>query len=355
MTLNLTKAEFNAAAQEFGIHLGAVKGGLTDSIKRQLAQDMAMDAQPTLVTTSNSGIPFFLANYFDPDLIEVLVTPNKAAVILGEAKKGDWTTRTGIFPIVERTGEVSSYGDYSNNGSTGFNSNFPERQNYLYQTITQWGELELEMSALAKIDAAAQKNIASAVVMSKFENNAYFFGIAGLQNYGLLNDPNLASPIAPGVKTFNTGVGPWITNGVVTAQPQEVYADIQALFLQLVNQSGGLVDMETKMTLALSPASSVALSATNVTFATNVIDLVKKNFPNIRIETATQYATTAGNVVQLIADSVEGQDAGYCAFSEKMRAHPIIRELSSFKQKKTGGVWGAVIRQPFAIAQMIGV
>lgn len=355
MSLNLTKAEFNAAAQEFGIHLGSVKGGLTDSIKRQLAADMAMDAQPTLVTTSNSGIPFFLANYFDPDLIEVLVTPNKAAVIFGEAKKGDWTTRTGIFPIVERTGEVSSYGDYSQNGSAGFNSNFPERQNYLYQTIVQWGELELEMSALAKIDAAAQKSIASAVVMSKFENNAYFFGIAGLQNYGLLNDPTLAAPIAPGVKTFNTGVGPWITNGAVTAQPQEVYADIQALFLQLVNQSGGLVDMETKMTLALSPASSVALSATNVTFATNVIDLVKKNFPNIRVETATQYATTAGNVVQLIADSVEGQDTGYCAFSEKLRAHPIIRDLSSFKQKRTGGVWGSVIRQPFAIAQMIGV
>jgi hypothetical protein len=346
-----TQAEYKSASEIYGIHLGATKGVLNNAVKRQ----MAMDAQPSLVTTSNAGIPFFLANYFDPDLIEVLVTPNKAAVILGEAKKGDWTTRTAIFPIVERTGEVSSYGDYSNNGVAGFNANFPERQNYLYQVITQWGELELEMTALARIDTAAQKNIASAIVMSKFENQAYFYGIAGLQNYGLLNDPSLSAPIAPGYKTFNTGNGPWITNGQVTAQPQEVYADIQALFLQLVLQSGGLVDMETSMVLAMSPASSVALTATNVTFATNVIDLVKKNFPNIRVETAIQYSATAGNSVQLIAENVEGQDSGYCAFSEKMRAHPIIRDLSSFKQKKTGGVWGSVIRIPFAFASMLGV
>ena len=45
------------------------------------AQDggFACDAQPTLVTTSNSGIPAFLTTYIDPKLIEVLVAPMKAA------------------------------------------------------------------------------------------------------------------------------------------------------------------------------------------------------------------------------------------------------------------------------------
>ncbi len=62
-----------------------------------------------------------------------------------------------------------------------------------------------------------------------------------------------------------------------------------------------------------------------------------------------------GNLVQLIAEDVEGQDTGYCAFNEKMRAHPVIRAASSFKQKVTSGVWGAIIRQPAAIAGMLGV
>lgn len=319
---------------------------------------LAMDAQPALVTVSNSGIPAYLANYIDPDLIKVLVTPNRAAQILGEAKKGDWVTHTATFPVIENTGEVSSYGDYSENGSVGANANFPQRQAYHYQTITQWGEKQLETYSLAKIDYAARLNIASAMVLDKFQNQTYFFGVAGLQNYGLLNDPNLSAPIAPGAKAFNSNAsGPWITNGQVTATSQEIYNDVQALFLELVNQSGGLIEMDSPLVLAMSPSTSVALTATNATFATNVYDMLKKNFPKIRFETAVQYAnpTGAGNLVQLIAPEVDGQETGFCAFTEKMRAHAIVRKTSSFLQKKSQGSWGAVIRQPFAIAQLVGV
>lgn len=324
-----------------------------------MAEDaMAMDAQPALVTISNSGIPSYLANYIDPELIRVLVTPNRAAEILGEAKKGDWVTMTATFPIIENTGEVSSYGDYNENGSVGANANFPQRQSYHYQTMTQWGEKQLETYSLAKIDYASRLNIASAIVLDKFQNNTYFFGVAGLQNYGLLNDPSLSPPIAPGNKAYNTNTsGPWITNGQVTATSSEIYADIQALFLELVNQSGGLIEMDDEMILAMSPASSVAMTATNATFATNVYDMLKKNFPKIRFETAQQYLNPfgAGNLVQLIAPTVDGQETGFCAFTEKMRAHAIVRKTSSFLQKKSQGSWGAVIRQPFAIAQMVGV
>jgi hypothetical protein len=60
-------------------------------------------------------------------------------------------------------------------------------------------------------------------------------------------------------------------------------------------------------------------------------------------------------LVQLITDEVQGQETGYCSFTEKMRAHAVERKTSSFLQKKSGGTWGAIILQPFAIAQMIGV
>src|ERR1019366_2639220 len=74
---------------------------------------IAQDAQPALITSSNAGIPAFLSTYIDPKLIEILVAPMKAAEIVGEeVKKGDWTTDTAMFPVVESTGETSSYGDY---------------------------------------------------------------------------------------------------------------------------------------------------------------------------------------------------------------------------------------------------
>jgi len=88
----------------------------------------------------------------------------------------------------------------------------------------------------------------------------------------------------------------------------------------------------------------------------NVYDLLKKNFPNIRFETATQYAnSTTGNLMQMIAETIEGQKTGYCSFTEKMRAHAIVRDTSSFKQKKSQGTWGAVVLQPYAVASMLGI
>jgi hypothetical protein len=38
-----------------------------------------------------------------------------------------------------------------------------------------------------------------------------------------------------------------------------------------------------------------------------------------------------------------------------MRAHAIVKDLSAFKQKMTGGTWGAIIRMPAGISSMLGV
>jgi hypothetical protein len=346
-------ADFSRVERDYGIILP----GATDYVSPEIARDFAfaMDALPTLVTTSNAGIPAYLTNFIDPDLIRVLVSPMQAADILGEVKKGDWTMTTATFPIVENTGEVSAYGDYSDNGSVGMNVNFPMRQSYHYQTITQWGEKTLEMWGAAKIGMAAQLNVASALTLNKFQNRSYFFGISGLQNYGLLNDPSLSASLQPGAKAYNTQAhGPWVTAGVITATANEVYSDIQSLYVQLNAQANGTINMDQPMTLAMSPGSSIALTATN-SFNVSVADLLKKNFPNITVKTAVEYDTAAGELVQLIATSVDGQDTGYCAFTEKMRAHPIVVELSAYKQKKSQGTWGAIIRLPFAISSMLGV
>jgi len=252
-----------------------------------------------------------------------------------------------MFPVVESTGETSSYGDHSNNGVAGANVNFPQRQSYTYQVVTQWGERELERAALARIDWANRVNIASVLTLNKFQNKTYFFGVAGLQNYGLLNDPNLIAPIAP---TVEAGANiTWASKDGLG-----VYADIQALFTQLQTQANGLVDLETKMTLAMSPVSQVALTKTT-SFNVNVEDMMKKNFPNMRVETAPEYATASGQLVQLIADEVEGQRTLSVAFTEKLRAHPVVIELSSFKQKKSQGTWGCIIFRPFLVSQMLGV
>ncbi|WP_248623167.1 DUF2184 domain-containing protein [Citrobacter koseri] len=344
--MNEFQKHYSAASGKYGIILPGAK----DYLKPDFAENfqMAMDAQPTMVTANNAGIPAYFTNYVDPELIRVLVTPMKAAEIIGEVKKGDWTTMTAQFPIVESTGETSSYGDFNNNGMTAANVNWVPRQSYHYQTHTRWGERELDMYGAARIGYAAELNVASALVLNKFQNKSYFFGIDGLMNYGLLNDPSLTASITPNA----TGTGGAVTWS--TKDGQAVYDDIVKLYGQLVSQTKGLIERTDSMTLAMSPSAEVNLTKTNM-YNVNVSDLLKKNFPNLRIETAVEYSTDAGELVQLIADRLGEQDTAYAAFTEKMRAHAVVVEESSWKQKKSGGTWGAIIRQPLGIASMIGV
>ena len=323
---------------------------------------MAFDAQPGLTTDPNSAVPSILTTMIDPEVYRVLFSPNMAATILGEVRKGTWLDDTAMFPIAESTGEVSSYGDYAMNGRAGVNTNFPQRQNYLFQVIKQYGERELARAGLARINWVSEIDIACALTLNKFANYVYFFGVQLLQNYGLLNDPNLGASLTPAIK--GAGGTAWInSSGQVVATANEIFNDIQSIFYQLVTQSGGIINADSPLVLAMSPGSSVALTATN-SFNVNVRDLLEKNFKKIRIETAVQYGVqntqnpqgiAAGNMVQMLVEEVEGQRTGYVAYSDKMRSFPIIRELSAFRQKVVSGVWGAVLRMTFPIASMIGV
>jgi hypothetical protein len=320
------------------------------------------DAQPALTSVPNAGIPSFLTLTVDPEVNEILFARTQFSKILGEVKRGDWTAQTALFPTIEHTGEVSSYNDYSENGVAGLNAYWPQRQSYLFQLIKRYGELELDRAALAKINWASEIDQAAATVMQQFLNYTYGFGVAGLQNYGILNDPALPASVTPGTKTAGNG-NVWIFNGTVNATANEVFADIQALFIALVAQTGGILKQDDEVVLALSPSSSLALTATN-SFNVNVEKLLKDNFPKIEIITEVRYGArtalnpqglAAGSAAQMVAKKLAGKQTGFSAFNEKMRQGTVVRQLSSFAQKVTGGSWGTVIRQPSAIATMVGL
>lgn len=312
----------------------------------------ALDAQPTLITTPNAGIPAFFTQLIDPEVVRILQTPNKGAQVLGEQKKGTWIDQTIFIPVVENTGEVSSYGDYNTNGRSDANEEWEQRQSYLFQTIIEYGDLEVERAGAAKLNLVSEKQTASAKTLDKFLDLTYHLGVASLQNYGVLNDPSLSAALTPTTKA--AGGVKWVTSGIVTAQASEIYADFQMLFNQLTTVSGSLIDQESSFKLVYPNTVAGALTAVN-SFGITIKAFIKESFPNVEYVVDPRYATASGNVVQLIANEFEGKKTGYCGFNEKSRDHQIVRDLSSFKQKRTAGTWGAVIRYPLAIAQMIGV
>lgn len=327
--------------------------GAIDQMKVRLALDaiMGMDApnynQPSPITSPNAGIPAFLTTLVDPKLIEVLLTPLMSEEIYGVKKEGDWTRQTVMFAMIELTGETSAYGDYNNDGMSNANVNWPQRQSFLWQTMTRWGDLELDRMALARVDWAARLNISSANTLTRFANLVNFFGVSGLQLYGGLNDPSLSAALTPATKV--AGGTSW-----ANALPTEELADVQALFAQLITQSPGNVNLTTKMTFGCHPTSAMYLANTN-SFGLTGIQMIKGVFPNLTVKTAPEYLSGTTYSAQLIVDEwFDGQRTCETAFTEKMRAHRIIPSHSSFSQKKTSGGWGTIIYRPIGIASMSG-
>lgn len=329
------KLNFHALANDAGIvYQTGFQPRELDNVARAT---VANDAD--LITAPNAGILAMFTTYVDPRVIEIAVEPMKAAQIFGETKKGTWVDDNLQFPIAESTGEVSSYDDFGTNGMSGANVNWENRQPYHYQTIVEVGEREVERAGAAKLDWVARKQIAAALVLNKFQNKSYFNGVSGLANYGLLNDPSLSASL-PG--------SDW---DPLTAD--QVFASVQgALYGRLIGQTKGLVDRDARMILLLSPQNEVNLLKTNQ-YNVNVVDQLKKNFPNMRVETAPEMSTAAGELVYLIVEEYEGVRTIEPTFTEKMRVHPMVLGLSSWQQKRSQGTVGAIIYRPLMVASLI--
>lgn len=350
--------------EDRGVHLYGVNSFLPVDLARDSRPTaaIAMDALPNLATDPNSAVLAMLTTYVDPDFYDVIFAPLRMAEYLTEEKKGSWVDDTAAFPVVEMTGEVSSYSDWSQNGMSRANFNWPQWQSYHFQTFVEYGDRELARAGLAKLNWTSQLDQSAAYNLNQNMNLIYAYGVAGLQNYGAINDPLLPAALTPSTKA--AGGTAWFTSGgTPNATANEVYNDILAVVTSLVNANNGNVDAQTKMSLGLSPSSAMALAFTNA-FGISVEDLLKKNFPNLRVVTIPQFGaqtTTnvqgnpAGNLLQVKADSIEGQKVAFAAYTEKLRTFPIVRLASAFQQKQMSGSWGTIIRMPVGFAQMLGV
>lgn len=313
---------------------------------------LAMDADPQPMLPPNGGIPAIVSTFIDPTVIETLFTPNRAnEIFTREEKRGSWAQDSFMIQRIEETGDTVAYDDYSEQGGVQVTPQWEGRDVYRYQTMVTYGELEQERYGLAMLPYAAAKQRAAVNVLNQDQNKFYLYGIAGLRNYGILNDPQLPAAIVPATVDGNTR---WEDKQVI-----DIYNDILRLYEDLVTRSNGLVgngiDMATRLVLVMSPQASVWFKRANEVFGNTVEKMVRDTFPGMRFVVVPQYSTEAGELVQMFVEEAQGQSTGFLAYNEKLRAHPLIPDVSSYKQKYSGSTFGAVITMPFLFAQMIGV
>lgn len=336
------KPTFEQAAQ-YGFVFPNARMWLSPENRARIAEDAA------LVTTPNTTVPAELLAYIDPMVIEIMTAPRRAREIFGEEKKGDWTTPYAKWRADEMTGRTEPYSDYANGTTSGVNSEWQTRPQYIFQTSITYGDLEVAMSSAAKVNLAASKQRAAANVIDIDQNRFYLLGVAGKEIYGILNDPNLPDAITAGA----TGTGS--STKWADKTTTQIYNDILALFAELSSQSSGLIDRDTPLKLCLSPEMAVRLGEATE-FNVSVLDMLTRYFSNISIVTVPElHSMTAGETVFLIAPEVNGQRSGLLAFGEKIRALRVIPDMSSFRQKYVGTTYGGIVLMPFAFAQMTGM
>lgn len=337
----MSSITFDQAAQ-YGFTFPGARSWIDQSRINQLAQDAA------LITTPNTTVPVELTAYIDPRVIEILTAPRRARQVFDEAKKGDWTAPYAKWRVDELTGRSQAYSDFANNGISDVNSNWKTRQQYIFQTNIHYGDLETDMSGVARINLAAAKQSAAATVLDIDANSFYLLGVEGREIYGILNDPNLPASIVP-----LTGAGglSWSTKSTT-----EKYNDVLHLFGQLSKQSAGLIDHGSPLVLLLSPEMEVQLGAAT-DFNVSVLDMLHKYFTSLTIVSLPELSNPSGSgqTMMLIAKDVAGQPTGELGFGEKIRAGRIVPELSSLKQKWVSSTYGGIVLQPFAFATMQGI
>lgn len=312
-----------------------------------LADKLAADA--ALITAPNSSVPVELTAYIDPTVIEILTAPRRARQLASETKKGDWTTSYTKWRLAEPVGGTQPYSDFAHGVTADVNYEWAIREQYLFQTTIKYGDLETAMSAVARISLAADKQKAAANAIDIDYNKFALLGVQGKEIYGLLNDPNLPDHITPGT-TGTASSTKWADK-----ETKEIYNDILKLYSQLSIQSAGLIDYSSNLVLALSPQQNVYLGAAT-DFNVSVLDMVRKNFPNIEIVTVPELGdVNSGETVLLFAREVNGQRTADIGFSIKVQAGRVIPDLSSFEQKWTSSTYGGIVYMPFAFATMVGV
>lgn len=312
------------------------RGWIMPGNQGQLAQDAA------LITTPNTTVPVELTAYIDPRVIEILTAVRNARQLFPEVQKGDWTTSYDKWATEETTGATQPYADYANGVTSGVNTQWLAREQYIFQTTITYGDLETAVSAVAKINLASRKQVAAANVIDIDANKFALLGVAGKEIYGVLNDPNL--PASGTVTSWAAKTSEAIFNDI-----------LNELFATLATNSGGHITNSTPLKLAVSPAMNVALGTTN-TYGKTVLDMLNQYFTSLEVVVIPELATLeAGDTIFMVAPEVNGMPTAELPFGIKMRAGRIIPDLSSFRQKFTASTYGGLVYQPFAFASITGM
>lgn len=311
---------------------------------------MAMDdAQYSL--PSNGVLPYF-TTIFNKDPIEQLLKTTASREMSEDWQQGEFGTTDIKMPTVSYGGNSEVYADQAGTGESSINMNWVPRQAVTLQRTLQYGDLTQAQMAMAKINYVGQMRKGLTSLTSLDINSINLYGFAGMDIYGLSNDPSLNPAVVFPASAANPASSLWIYKDF-----NEIVADIRSLFNEIISIAGGQANYTQECILALPPSAFTALSTQNTLSSVMVSQYCKEAFPGMKIIQCAQYqgtgspaGSTTPSICQLIFKELAGQRVAYNIFSSLYNSHGVVRLLSSYAEKISYTVSGGFLALPVGVA-----
>lgn len=309
-----------------------------------------------LTTPSIAAQIQFLQTWL-PGFVQAVTAARNIDKLIGMQTTGAWEDEEVVQGILEPIGNAVPYLDHTNVPLASWNANFERRTVVRFELGLLVGTLEEMRSARMRLATAAEKRKAVKLALDIQRNRVGFYGYNSGDNrtYGFLNDPLL--PAYQTVATGASGDTEWNTKTFL-----EICRDLRVALSQLRTNSKDVIDPKsTPITLAVATAAVDHLTITS-DFGISVLDWLRTNYPNVRVESAPELDDASGGtgVFYMYADKVDdGSTDDSAVFAQivpnTFMALGVEKRSKSYIEDFANATAGVMTKRPFAIVRFAGI
>lgn len=309
-----------------------------------------------LTTPSIAAQIQFLQTWL-PGFVQAVTAARNIDKFVGMQTIGAWEDEEVVQGILEPIGNAVPYLDHTNVPLASWNANFERRTVVRFELGLLVGTLEEMRSARMRLATAAEKRKSVKLALDIQRNRVGFYGYNDGNNrtYGFLNDPLL-----PAYQTVATGAGggtEWATKTCL-----EITKDLRIALSQLRTNSKDVIDPKsTPITLAVATSAVDHLTITS-DFGISVLDWLRTNYPNVRVESAPELDDASGGtgVFYMYADKVDdGSTDDSAVFAQivpsTFMALGVEKRSKSYIEDFANASAGVMTKRPFAVVRFAGI
>lgn len=292
-----------------------------------------------------------------PGFVRIATAARKIDTLIGVATVGAWEDEEVVQGVLEPIGSARPYTDSASVPLASWNLNFERRTVVRFEQGFEVGMLEEARASRMRVSTAAEKRSASMLQMDIQRNRVGFYGFNNGANrtYGLLNDSAIPAYVT-------VPVGASTTTGWATKTFLEITKDIRAALIALRTNSKDVIDPKgTPITMAVA-TSRVDLLTTTSDYGVSVLDWLRTNYPNVRVESAPELddANGAAAVFYMYADKVDdGASDDSATFVQavpsRFFALGVEKRAKGYLEDFSNATAGVMCKRPYAVVRYTGI